>query len=429
MKLRSVHMRNFRCFDDVTIDFNDKLTVLIGENGAGKSSILDAIIINLFSLKNLLPTMDGARVIGEDEIRKTNPSWRIIDLDTEQGGHTASAFPYSIKQSYLEKYFPAPPEPTSESLLQFINGLIYEVRQNKEVALPVFRIYSVARGRKIDPNVSRESLKEHPRLQPYATAFDMFWEFKEFVLWFYDKEFQLLSNLRKDKDFVLPDLKAVKDALEMCLPGYTDPRIDADDIGKEFVMTDKASGLDMPVGLFSSGYAAIISIVADLAYRMAQINPHLKNPLESEGVVLIDEIDLSLHPRWQQRVLEDLQRAFPNTQFIVTTHSPLVLTTVRPENIVYLENVDGHAVPHYGEEMGISTYGADAMRVMQYYMDVFTRPPRVKEKLDTYFSLIDQGQGDSERAGALRSELQELLRDDPVFYSADRLLAAKKRFS
>ena len=103
----------------------------------------------------------------------------------------------------------------------------------------------------------------------------------------------------------------------------------------------------------------MLALAADLARRMIQGNPHLDNPLESQAIVLIDEVDLHLHPSWQQRVLPDLIRTFPNAQFIVSTHSPQVLTTVKPEHIaeLYREGngiVAGPANSH--------TYGAEAGR-------------------------------------------------------------------
>ena len=97
-----------------------------------------------------------------------------------------------------------------------------------------------------------------------------------------------------------------------------------------FMVTIETGGKSEKLALdqLSGGYRAVLALAADLAWRMAQGNPHLDNPLESEAIVLIDEVDLHLHPSWQQRILDDLTRTFPNAQFIVSTHSPQVLTTV-----------------------------------------------------------------------------------------------------
>ena len=100
----------------------------------------------------------------------------------------------------------------------------------------------------------------------------------------------------------------------------------------------------------SGGQRAVLALAADLAWRMAQGNPHLDGPLRSEAIVLIDEVELHLHPSWQQRILNDLRRTFPNAQFIVSTHSPQVLTTVEPKHIIELAREDGRIVA--GPRMG-----------------------------------------------------------------------------
>ncbi len=87
----------------------------------------------------------------------------------------------------------------------------------------------------------------------------------------------------------------------------------------------------------SDGYRTTLAMIMDIAARMTEANPHMADPLLSAGVILIDEIELHLHPGWQQRILGDLTRAFPNVQFIVTTHSPQILTTVAPQSIQIIE--------------------------------------------------------------------------------------------
>lgn len=104
-------------------------------------------------------------------------------------------------------------------------------------------------------------------------------------------------------------------------------------------MTLRSEGQEarlLTAGQLSSGFRTMLAVAMDLARRMAALNPHMENPTESPGVVLIDEIDLHLHPRWQQLVIKGLVEAFPNVQFIMSTHSPQVLTTLREENILKL---------------------------------------------------------------------------------------------
>lgn len=123
----------------------------------------------------------------------------------------------------------------------------------------------------------------------------------------------------------------------------------------------------IPVSMLSDGYKCTISLIADIAYRMAVLNPQLFDNVltETEGIVIIDEIDLHLHPMWQKRILKDLMSIFPKVQFIVSTHAPEVINSVRSESIVVLKN---NTVRYVGDE----TYGKGANTILREVMDVQT---------------------------------------------------------
>ena len=169
----------------------------------------------------------------------------------------------------------------------------------------------------------------------------------------------------------------------------------------------------------------MLALAADLAWRMAQGNPHLDDPLASEAIVLIDEIELHLHPSWQQRVLPDLARTFPNTQFIVSTHSPQVLTSVRPEHIVSLRREDGRIV---AGQAAAATFGAEAGDVLFTVMGVNERPGgnEFVGRLTNYMDLVGDGRGESEEALSLRRELEDLSPNDPALDRADIEIRRRK---
>ena len=169
----------------------------------------------------------------------------------------------------------------------------------------------------------------------------------------------------------------------------------------------------------------MLALAADLAWRMAQGNPHLDDPLASEAIVLIDEIELHLHPSWQQRVLPDLARTFPNTQFVVSTHSPHVLTSVRPDCIVELRRENGNIV---AEPASAPTYGAEAGDVLAAVMGVSERPSgnEFVKCLGKYMRLVGRNQGESEEAISLRRELESLSPRDPALDRADVEIRRRK---
>jgi hypothetical protein len=150
---------------------------------------------------------------------------------------------------------------------------------------------------------------------------------------------------RRDFDYVSPILSCVRRALSDMVNSFTNPRILTRPL--RFVMDrveDDGIRHELRIEQLSEGYKIVIATVADLAARMAEANPEMPNPLEAKGIVLIDEVDLHLHPKWQRNILKDLHRVFPNVQFIVSTHSPIIVVgAAEIAQVVNLNNIPDNA--------------------------------------------------------------------------------------
>ena len=161
----------------------------------------------------------------------------------------------------------------------------------------------------------------------------------------------------------------------------------------------------MIVDDLSDGFRSILSMVADLAYRMVRLNPFLgrRAILDTPGIVLIDEIDMHLHPSWQQTVLLDLQKAFPKVQFIVTTHSPQVLGSVPPDSIRVLE----WEKEFVGVRRVNFSLGATSYQILQDIQNVQPRSEKlpIVQHLKRYLELVSEDKWDSEEAKTLRKQL------------------------
>jgi predicted ATP-binding protein involved in virulence len=173
----------------------------------------------------------------------------------------------------------------------------------------------------------------------------------------------------------------------------------------------------LPVSAMSSGVQAVVSLVVDLAFRCLRLNSvHAEDALSvSYGIVLIDEIEQHLHPGWQQRILPSLRRIFPKIQFIVTTHSPEVLSTVESQQIRILQEGKCYEAPP-------GTLGAESQRLLQDVLDLKDPRPPIPEvnQLKEYLALIDQEQWDSPRAKELRLILDERYQgQEPSLVEAD----------
>lgn len=140
----------------------------------------------------------------------------------------------------------------------------------------------------------------------------------------------------------------------------------------------------------SDGYRSTLSLIADVAYRMALLNPSLgKDVLKTPGIVLIDEVDLHLHPIWQARILGDLRSIFPNIQFVVTTHAPAVISSVRSQQVRIIADDEKTLTP------AIEIYGSDAGRVLTSIMNAPERPVEIQAKFDAIYDLLDSGNYDA----------------------------------
>ena len=185
-------------------------------------------------------------------------------------------------------------------------------------------------------------------------------------------------------------------------------------------MTLQKDGEELIVNQLSDGEKCLLAMVGDLARRLAIANPGLKNPLYGFGVVLIDEIELHLHPKWQREIIPALTRTFPNCQFIVTTHSPQVISEIQPQGIYILEKTDTGIIAKRPE----SSYGRDSNQILEDLMDVPERPQEIKQDLLQLFRLIDAG--DLEAAKELRGELAEKIGENEAqFVKADILIRRK----
>ena len=417
MKLKQVEIENFRAISNLSLPLDNDLTVLYGKNADGKTSVLSAIAVGLGSIPRLLPHVSGIDFRASD-LRGIGPM--RVQLTTRDGITWR-------RQRYSRGNRTA----TTRELQDFLSTIVDADRDQSTlpVNLPIVAYYDTDRAVFDVPQRRSHSRDTFSRYLSLSGALSARTNFREFFNWFYEKEFEEL-RFQRDLRPCRPnfkDLDAVRGAIRSMIPGASNPRI-ASRPSRLVVSMDFGSGSTetLSIDQMSGGYRAMLALVADLAWRMAQGNPHLENPLESEAIILIDEIELHLHPEWQQRALSDLMRTFPNTQFIVTTHSPQVLTTIRPQNIIGLTREGGEITA--GSASGQTTFGAKAGYVLDTVMGVDERPPgnEFVSVLAQYWSLISEGNGESDAALNLRHRLEEESPQDPDLDRADMEIRRQK---
>lgn len=325
MKLKNVSLENFRSKASSCLELGSRLTLLIGENGTGKTTFLDAIAIALGEMLTYLPEVKGINFKTRGDIHqqdgKPAPYTRIkvvastgVGWDRMQkrdkSKRTAMQIKAGLGVKQLHRYL-------QESILDPWNlGLPFQ--------LPVIVQYGVKRAWLDYSPVSRRGFpKDHSRFESLADALNSTSRFRSALNWFYNKENEesRLKQERRDFDATLPELNAVRRCITTLFPNLSNPRFTLNPL--RFVVSQ--DGEELEIDQLSDGYKTMLGLAIDLSWRMAGANPHLEDPLAAEAIVMIDEVDLHLHPAWQQRVVSDLLRCFPNTQFILTTHSSVVV--------------------------------------------------------------------------------------------------------
>lgn len=171
------------------------------------------------------------------------------------------------------------------------------------------------------------------------------------------------------------------------------------------------------ISQLSEGQKTLVALTGDLARRLVTLNPNSNNPLHGHGIVIIDEIELHLHPKWQQTVLSKLREIFPKIQFIVTTHSPQILTHIANENTIIGLKSDGESILKYPVE---NTYGKNTDRIYEDNMKVSSRPKLVQDKLDEIFGIIEEKK--LEEAKEKIELLREVIGEDGQLTKASTLI-------
>jgi len=228
-------------------------------------------------------------------------------------------------------------------------------------------------------------------------CFDNVNYFRDFYDWFKTEEDIELRGLRENPEYKNPKLNCVRTALERMIKGYSNLRIEL--APARMVMTN-VDGVDLQIDQLSGGYKAVLSVIADIAKRLSMANPDSQNPLEEDAVILIDELDLHLHPKWQKEIVDDLKRTFPNCQFIVSTHSPFVIQSLNAEELFDIKTMQ------YAEEEG-SYKGWSIEAIQEHKMGVEPKISIFNQYLEEFSSAMDDE--NYEKAKTLYKELKEMV--------------------
>lgn len=507
MKVKRLHLQNYGRFEDLKIDFaptaekTSNVTVIVGNNGAGKSQILQALATGLSWFVNGILDASGeptTRTKEDNEFlkfphegeyiqqSKINNGKKSVSLDLSFLDMNKESRSMKIDATKKEALSPASYGIGSNGFNILIEQYVLLFKDNKEASLPLISNYT------IDRNVEVGSMEASysfvlDQLSAYKDFLNAGSNYGEFFEWFRDNEDveneisrdrtqskeldnieNQLYNLKKKKEIIeeiindsetereialyhslakltaeidnkqseinqflirsdmlaasvikgfKSQLEHVRKAIER-FTNFKNIRIRRQGMPTMIVEKDDEK---LDINQLSQGEKSLLALVGDIARRLVILNPSLDNPLEGEGVVMIDEVDLHLHPKWQHDLIDNLVKIFPKVQFILTTHSPHVISD-RPDILVYA--LDGGEITQVP-----NVYGEDVNTVLTKVFDVPIRDPKAQKDFDKVSELIYQKKFDDAESYIVKLEKQmpenlELLRCRLHLTQAQ--LAAKK---
>jgi predicted ATP-binding protein involved in virulence len=417
MNINTVTLRNFCCFENREFRLAERFNLLIGDNGSGKTSFLDGLAAGLSCLfRGFRESMDAMPIErsqvrfcsfrqGEGFIRE----WQYPVVVSCMGAVAGESGEWGRELPTGREGRPAGLKTT---WLEGISArLDAQVRAGETTILPVIAYYRAGRLWRQKDQKSVDTLQPGSRFQGYADWFDPLLNEKRLLAWFKTMEIQAIQEKK-----TIAVLEAVRQAMLACVKGATQVwfNVAQDELLLRF------SDREVPFAYLSDGYRNMLALVADLAIRCATLNPALRGEAirETPGVVLIDEIDLHLHPKWQRRVVNDLLAAFPRIQFVATTHSPFIIQSLVPEKGIRLINLDNAEADDFTdksvEDIAEQIQGAGEQ----------TRGERYKAMMQTaeeYYRLLQKAdEVPPEELQGLKDRLDELasrFSNDPAYHA------------
>lgn len=454
MQLDSLQLKNFRCFGELNITFHPELTVIVANNGKGKTAILDAARIALwpylhgFDLANVAAAnADNAIKIDDVMLAWANEDdlVRHLPSSVKATGNVLDITQWERTRLKESAYSKTIDDVNAKALGKAAAKLQAKVRQTEQPqqSLPMLGYYGT--GRLWDQKKRKKESRKRTQIDNslirtygYVDCLDPASSFKMFEDWFIKifkaHHAEVLKQSQRDNRLVFSfgtintkyfdAIAVVSHALDIVLAQTEWGQINYDAFSEALTLTNKQDGTPLEIRQLSDGLRAVIGLVSDIAYRCYQLNKHLgvHAALETKGIVLIDEVDMHLHPFWQQRILQQLREAFKCIQFIVTTHSPQVLSTVPRKHIrVMIDDADGHK---QAQQPGQEVSGLESAIALNDVMGVNPIPPVDEARLIAdYTAVIENGQHESAEGRALREQLLGIYgAGHPVLRDADRLI-------
>lgn len=425
-------LKRYRCFSKIEVALDPRLTLITAPNGKGKTALLDAVAISLRLFVDTLLKKGSSKGFARDDIQlKVSPGGTMENfLPREPTTLQATGFFWGKRIAWSRELKYASPGSTTtykdakqlcliaEKLLDSnpCTDSVDEEIETERAEFPLISYYGTGRLYSLIKSTSKKKPGKS-RLDGYVDCLDPNSSYKAFLAWFgpmnreaqAEKQTGLRSGHQAEQR-----IKAVSTVITKVLSptGWCDLRWDFVD---QEPIAYHADGSILPVRLLSDGVRNMLAMAADMAFRCSQLNAHLGEDAAAltPGVVLIDEIEMHLHPEWQQVAVPSLLNAFPKLQFIVTTHSPQVVSSVPKKSVRMLVNPTikdplTDLVNAWVPEM--NPFGQESGRLLPAIFGVSQRPPcgDIEKKLGDYYQALREGAAGMNKAEQILRDLESM---------------------
>jgi predicted ATP-binding protein involved in virulence len=447
MEIQRLTLNNIGLFENLRIRLApteqnlSNITVFVGNNGAGKTSVLKALATSLSWFTTRLRTEKGSGTPIAEEAIFNSANAGSIEIEVCDPIALSSSSTQSNREPFFKwtlakgrKGRKAQYSSSLNDCTRLANHYRETLTQDNKTSLPMIAFYPVERV-VLDIPLRIKTKHTFLQLDGYENALGQGVDFRRFFEWFREREDSenesgipedVLNQLRQlaatnqnvwqwlnERNASSKDrqLTAVRTAISQFMHGMDNLRVRRK---PRLHMAIDKNGETLNVAQLSQGEKSLMALVGDIARRLAMLNPTLENPLAGDGIVLIDEVDLHLHPSWQRSLCDRLTQTFPNCQFVLATHSPLVISDCQNVLVYALTNGELRQVP--------SQYGQDANTVLLDVMDTPIRNEVFDAKLKDLLDNIQEA--NLPKAHQL---LKELVKAVPDNLEQDNLELVKAR--
>ena len=405
MILTSLHLKNLRAFDEAKFEFQRGVNLLVGINGVGKSTVLDALRVALSHIGQKFDAPRSRKLTFKSEDIQSGQDELSIRLEFKAGD-----FPFRFEMLRPRERYVPDPEREGEVRRQTIyrpNRAVLKPSPKRlpeqldfEQTQPLAIYFSPRRSLASMAAPSKQSLRGG-RAAAFANALlPRELRLREFIEWWLARE-----KLAEEGNTAAHIHRGVLNyAVRTFLDDCDNLRVEKDPVPTLLIDKDRTT---LDVHQLSDGERSILALVLDITRRLVQLAPlDPEAAYNGSAIVLIDELDLHLHPQWQRSIVQRLTKTFPGCQFIATTHSPQIISEVEPDGLTLLYREDHRVMASPARQ----SYGLASNWILKHIMDDPARPLPARDKIEEIEQALEEGELDSARLRL--TELRRMLHGD-----------------